>query len=98
MKLNRMLSIVCMLILCLTLCTPAWADDGGTLSEAHDLGSNGTAQGTLTTNDRADYYSYTVFPGSSVELKIKFTSNIHSKIIIKDIYKKEMFSSDQSVL
>ena len=76
LAMRKMLCFACVLCLCFTLAVPTWAADGNPLAGAGSMGTSGTVQGTITDDNKADYYKYTVAAGSSVELKIKFTSNL----------------------
>lgn len=71
---KKLVCLVCALCLCLTLAVPTWADEGNPLGSATSIGTSGTVQGAITDDNKADFYRCTVSSGSSIEMKIKFTS------------------------
>ena len=75
---RKTVSLLCMLALCVSMTVPAWAAEGNALAGAKTLGDSGTVSGTLTDENKADYYRYTVPAGSSVELNLTLTSYMSS--------------------
>lgn len=78
---KKTIGLLCMLALCMTMAVPAWAAEGSVLAGAMPLGDSGTVRGTLTDENKVDYYRYTVPAGSSVELSIKYTTSMRYSIV-----------------
>ncbi len=51
------------------------------LAGAQNMGTSGAVSGTLTQENKVAYYRYTVAAGSSVELNIKYTTDMNASIV-----------------
>ncbi len=78
---RKTVSLLCMLALCVSMTVPAWAAEGNALAGAKTLGDSGNVSGTLTDENKADYYRYTVPAGSSVELSIKYITSMRYSMV-----------------
>lgn len=79
---KKLVCFVCAWCLCFASAVPAWAADGSSLAGATSIGTSGTVQGAITDENSADFYRCTVASGSSIEMKIKFTSYLGDLAIL----------------
>lgn len=91
---RKLLCIVCALTLCLTQIVPVMADDENPLAGAKTLGTSGSVSGTITDENKVDYYRYTVPANSSVKLEVSITTNMYGMTV--DLYNSEGTETDSN--